>query len=267
MAVENGSLTILDDSNRVLRYSAKGQLLAEYALPAGMKSEQVQHLAGSGGKVKLWAQNSHEFDLEALPAAVDLAESSQAKTGKGLGPGIAAPDRKIVVAAYGLFGSARLVGFDKQSNLYILVEDLYDATPDKLGVEMSIRKYAPSGALLGVARLPSEQSIMFPNRPVEVTGDGKVYAMIAAKGTLSVYAVTLGASYQPKAYRLPLDEGLRAANAASPAALPAQTQPAAVTSFYRVNVFNHARAMTTVAWVWRSGYDWINADFNSGLDP
>jgi hypothetical protein len=275
---DNGNLTILDDTNRTMRYAKDGRLLNETNLPGGMKTEQVYRLAESNGKPMLWAQNSHEFNLEALPDAVNWAES---ENGKGLGPGIAAPDgtrwvaigggdwtqgvfmtpdgsQEITIEAYGLLGSARLVGFDQQSNLYILVEDLYDETPDKLGVELTIRKYAPDGKLLGVARFP-QQSLVPSHRPVEVTSDGRVYAMIAGKQAVSIYAVTLGAGYTPKAWRAPLDQG-DATNDSSP------IQPKAFTSLSRSQVYNRARTMTLAAWTWYSSYDWTNAEFAGGQD-
>jgi hypothetical protein len=280
IAWDNSDLTILDDTNRILRYANDGRMLNETKLPAGMKTEQVYRLDESSGKQKLWVENSREFNSDALPESGDWAEP---KNGKGLGSGIAAPDgtrwvamggdwtqgifmtpdgsRKIAIEAYGLLGSARLIGFDRQSNLYILVEDLYDETPDKLGVELTIRKYAPGGKLLGVAKFPQGQSVVPSRRPVEVTSDGSVYAMIAGKQAVSIYAVTLGASYTPKAWRVPLDQGGETNESL-------QTQPKAfITSLRRVDVFTRAKKMIQAAWIWRSSYDWINADSSlSGLD-
>ncbi|MDW8101185.1 MAG: hypothetical protein RML36_17065 [Anaerolineae bacterium] len=267
----SGSLYVLDDSNRILNYSVEGFLLGEYRLPTGIDAHQVYKLATSDSRVKIWAQNYHEFDLGFLPSSVDLE--------KQIGPGILAPDGKrwiamysgwtqgilmttdgsaeITIEANGLFGSARLVGFDKEGNIYVLVEDLYDEAPDKLGVEMTIRKYAPNGKLLGVARLPSEEFVMPPTRPVEVTEDGKVYAMVPGIEAVSIYAVELGTSYRTKAYRLPLDGPMTNEEQATQA-------PAAITtSLNRYQVFDRARIMTNTSWVWRNDYDWFNAEWFS----
>lgn len=272
-----GSLYILDDSDRILNYSVEGFLLDEYQLPTGIDAHQVYRLAASESGVKIWAQNYHEFDLDSLPSSVDLEETL--KAGKQIGPGILAPDGKqwiamdggwtqgifvttnesaeIIIEANGLFGSARLVGFDMEGNIYVLVEDLYDETPDILGVEITIRKYAPSGKLLGVARLPSEEFVMPPRRPVEVTEDGKVYAMIPGKEAVSIYAVDLGTNYHTRAYRLPLDGFVTNEEQATQA--PAVT----TTSLNRYQVFDRARTMTNTSWVWRNDYDWFNAEWFS----
>jgi hypothetical protein len=193
-----------------------------------------------------------------------------------MGPGIPAPDgrkwaaqfggwteglflstdgsSRIRVQAQGLFGSARLVGFDAQGNVYLLVEDLYDENPRKLGVELTLRKYSPDGSLLGVVRLPAEEFAMFPGRPVELGPDGRVYVLVPRQKTVSVYAVQLGESYTSKAYRVPLDQ---------PGSMTASPGEVGIAALGRKEVFERARTMANLTWTWRSNYDWFNGEWFS----
>lgn len=272
-------LYILDDNNQILQFSDEGFLNNKYQLPKGVDTHQIYRLAATNnGGVKIWVQNYHEFDLVSLPLSVDLEEFLK-EGKKQIGPGIASPTGKrwvvmgggwtqgllvatdgsaeITIEANGIFGSARLAGFDKEGNIYVLVEDLYDETPGKLGVEMTIRKYAPSGNLLGVARLPSEEFVMVPMRPVEVTQEGRIYAMVPGKESVSIYEVELGASYLTIAYRLPLAGSVTSEEQVS------QPSASVTTSLNRHQVFDRARTMTNTSWVWRNDYDWFNAEWFS----
>lgn len=274
LVFSDGALFVLDDSNHVFKVSITGAVQREYKLPDGLASHQVYRLISYGGRVRIWAENYHDFDLEALPASVDLEASLKAT--KQVGPGIASPDgrrwvgefagltegvlkdlgsgQEIRVKAYGVFGSARLVGFDQSGNLFVLVEDLYDEKGN-IGVETTLRKYAPDGSLVGVARLPNEQFAMEPKRPAEVTPDGSVYILVPTRRSAHVYHVALGKTFSRKAFRpLPPAGPLSSSSGGS----SGEVGTLALSRYY---VYDRARTMANTTWTWRNAYDWFNGEW------
>jgi hypothetical protein len=171
------NLYILDDNNRILQVSYAGELAHEYKLPPGLASHQVYRMVSRpNGKVSLWTAFYRVFELDRLPATVDLEAGVWQKDRRGRGiqsPGgdrwigeagdltfgqLVTDDGKktVTVHARGFFGSMRLIGFERGlSQMYMLVEDLYD-NAGQLGVELSVQRYHPNGRLTGSARVPLE---------------------------------------------------------------------------------------------------------------
>ncbi|HEY3229128.1 MAG TPA: hypothetical protein VGJ87_07910, partial [Roseiflexaceae bacterium] len=102
------NLYILDDDNRVLRVSYSGELLQEYKLPPGLASHQVYRLVSRpNGKVFLWTAYYREFDLERLPASVDLEAGVWQKDRRGRG--IQSPGGDQWIGEAGALTSGQLV--------------------------------------------------------------------------------------------------------------------------------------------------------------
>lgn len=209
---------ILDANERVLHVSYRGELIREYPLPLGLPHFSVHRLSSNAsGKVMIWASKYREFDLENLPASVDLEEGVAEKDFRL--SGITAPNRQrwfgeldglgshsilttkdrtitATVEARGVFGTARLVGFDQGSRPYMLLEDLYDDPEGKLGVELTVRQYGHTGRLTGIVRLPGEDFALPPKKFVEVSLDGTLYAMVPELEGTTIYHVRLGQNYR-----------------------------------------------------------------------
>ncbi|MDQ7794721.1 MAG: hypothetical protein RDU89_10000 [bacterium] len=265
---------VLDDSNQVFKVSPDGRLLEEYLLPEGMCSYQVYRLVAEGDRVRLWVQNYHEFDLDELPSSVDL--DAFMNENKQVGPGITSPDgtrwvaqfagltegwlvnldtgKTIRIEANGLFGSARLVGFDGKGHVYLVVEDLYDEEAG-LGVEVTLRKYAPDGTLAGVAVMPSDLAFV-PRRLAEVTPDGEIFVMVPRLAEVEVHRLTPGSQSASGASRPVLDSagGLSQKPESGESTIQSDWMP-------RYQVYNRAVEMTTVSWTWYGSYNWFNREW------
>lgn len=204
------SLYVLDDDNWIRVYSLKGELQREVQLPEGLATYQVLRLgAHPSGQVSLWVQNYQELMLDELPSHFTPADSPRQVSDKL--KGVAVPGEKRLygeldgngvlirstdgtvemrVEAGQQFGSARMIAFDQRGDLYVLVEGLYP-NGNKVGVELTARRYNQKGEMTGTARLPAEVFAIVPNRPVEVTPEGKVYMMTPLADGLSVYEVKM----------------------------------------------------------------------------
>lgn len=266
LLVTRDAIYVLDDDNRVLQFAHDGSLTRAVALPDGMPTYEVFRLAESqSGKVQLWVGGYQVFDLNALPAQVDLEASQLSKdhTRRGvasplgqrwIGEGdvsgrfIVGGQRDIPIETYGAFGSARIIGFDRQDQAYAVVEDLFD-NGSRTGVELSVRRYNPGGLLSGAARIPAERFVLAPRRAVEAAQDGTVYVMVPGADNLSLYRVILGRGYhtliRPPSSASSLSGGH--AGLASPSAWG--------TSYTRGQVIDRANQLTTLAWTWHTGYD------------
>ncbi|MFL5802231.1 MAG: pre-peptidase C-terminal domain-containing protein [Roseiflexaceae bacterium] len=274
-------LYILDDDNRVLRVSLAGKPVQEYKLPPGLASHQVYRMvSGPKGKVSLWTANYHVFDLEQLPATVDLEAGAKKKDRHGRG--IQSPsgdqwigeagdlfsgqlvtsDGKKTVAIHtrGQFGSMRLLGFDRStSQLYTSVEDLYDKA-GRLGVELSMQRYHSNGQLTGAARIPVETFVISPYRPVEVTDNGALYVMVPAKDGTTIYRVELGQTYRSvipdrSIQPIALPEASNQTSSGQPKIATAAISPAATSSLTRRQVRTQGYAMADTTWTWHTTYD------------
>lgn len=271
MHASSEGLYVLDDTDKIIKVTWAGATLAEYELPQGMHAHQVYRLATQDTHTVLWAQNYHEFDVEALPPSVDL--DGYLNTSKQVGPGITSPDgrrwvgqfagptegilrdlatdREIRIRAHGVLGSARLVGFDAAGHIYMLVEDLFDEKGSPR-VELSLHKYSPNGSLAAVARFPDD-FVFVPRKPVEVSPSGTVYVMLPRANTVDLYTVVMGQSSPRKAHRpLPRPEPLHQAGG-----------DIGILALSRKGVYDRAAAMTTVSWTWRSAYEWFNGEWFS----
>ncbi len=267
-------LYILDDNNRILELTNKGLLIREVALPPGLTTNQVYRLYnasldGRADRVRVWAANYREFDLDQLPSSVDLEVGVNEKdfhlsgitapngqrwmgqAGDMTASSLTTKDSRVTaeITANGIFGTARLIGFDQASQPYMQVEDLYD-DHDTLGVELTVRRYGAAGQLTGVARLPGETLTIPSTRYVEVMADGTLYVMLPTKQGTSLYHVTLGQSYTSVANRL-MD--LR------PAPADASNAPdLAPSPLTRREARDRGYAMSSTIWTWHyPRYDYL----------
>ncbi|MBK8906973.1 MAG: hypothetical protein IPM60_03450 [Rhodospirillales bacterium] len=80
----------------------------------------------------------------------------------------------IDIETDGYLAAAELLGVDAQGHYYLLVEDLAEGA-GAFDVRTVVRKYSPSGELVGTARVPLETTDVLPNRFVTVTADGNLY--------------------------------------------------------------------------------------------
>ncbi len=202
------SMYILDSDHRILNVDYGGTLLRAYALPPGLLADQVYRLYNPPGsnRVVLWAANYRQFDLANLPSSVDL------QAGVGIKDfslsGIAAPNGQrwrgqlggvtasnlsttdnrtsVDIEAKGIFGTARLIGFDQAAQPYMLVEDLYDAK-GTLGVEETVRRYSSNGQMTGVVRLSGEEFVLPPTRYVVINADGSLYVLVPRRNGTTIY--------------------------------------------------------------------------------
>ena len=279
--VTQRAMYLLDDDNRILELDFDGALLRAIALPSGMPTHEVFRLVEApGGAVKVWAGGYQDFELDGLPQQVDLEAPLLAKghTRGVLSPGrqrwrgeMSGPisgrlvvdqrndqrtgetnderndERTIDLATYGTFGSARIIGFDRRGQAYVLFEDLYDGG-GRIGVELSIRRYNGDGLMTGAARVPFERFAIAPRRTAEVAPDGTVYVMVPGATAVSIYRLDLGLDYHSL---IPARPAPRSSGVGSRSPRPLTWG----TSLTRGQVMDRANQIQTTGWYWHNTYD------------
>ncbi|MCL6451026.1 MAG: PPC domain-containing protein [Acetobacteraceae bacterium] len=299
MAATGGHIYLLDWSDRVFDLDAKGRLLRVVPLPRGMSCLEVHRLvpaAGRPGEIVLWCQNYLSFPLDGLPAEVDpeLWGKKGLELSQGVfparAPGGAAAralrfsDQNRVDLVDGLgrslgrvepvgggIGSALLTAVDSAGRAYVLVEEVGELSPT-VQVELSLRVLSPAGAAVGAVRLPLEDMVNVPHKPVEVTPAGEVYCLVPGREAVSVYRATPGASYHSR---------LRKPGSAAPAGPPggewardtagggpSHDEAGTAAVYYgkfkgypipqdRAGVRSRALQCCDYAWTWYSKYDYL----------
>jgi hypothetical protein len=203
---------LLDSNAFVFKIDLMGNLIHKYDLPTGLGSLGVYKITESSGQVVLWVENYQELQLNNLPLQYRMdgkpnsqsftdnvksadntkykAEYIDYKNGKIQ----ASNGTNISLSMDQAFGSAMIYEFDNNNNIYILEEELADPCPVVI-TEVTLHEYSNSGQDKGVVKLPTEDYISWPNKPVYVTPDGTVYMMVVKKDSLDIYQVALGKSY------------------------------------------------------------------------
>jgi hypothetical protein len=125
------SLYILDDDNRVLQVSYTGELTLEYKLPPGLASHQVYRLLSRpNGKVLLWTAYYRMFDLDRLPASIDLEAGVWQKERRGRG--IQSPGGDLWIGEAADLTAGQLVTDDGRKTIDIPARLLWVHAPDWL---------------------------------------------------------------------------------------------------------------------------------------
>jgi hypothetical protein len=259
------ALYVLDSTNRVLELDRSGVVVRESALPRGLPSTEVIRLAENAGRVLVWIGGYKEFDLQNLPAEIDLESYTDAKNRSRRG--VTAPDGRrwigeaggifsttdgassFKIATRGAFGAARLMGFDAMGRPYLTAEDL-DPKSKVVKVEWSLRRFESDGSAR-VARLPLEELAMAPHRPADVAADGTVYVMLPRPAATTIYRVTLGTSY--RSTNAP--QGAFAPTTSGGSKMPSVAANMSV-SLNRKQVAARAAEMADVQWTWHTSYNY-----------
>jgi hypothetical protein len=177
-------------------------------------------------------------------------------------------DIPIVVKA--TLGSARIAGLDKAGQIYVVVEDVL-ASGSRSVVEVTVQRYDPAGQLTGVARLPFEEFVAQPARPVEVQPDGSVYVLVPRADATTVYRVELGSTFddydswtrpapQPAPIEAPHLRSSDIQEADVVDAPEAGTQALDYTIHSRLDTLKRARRMAAPdgdMWAWYPCYEWV----------
>lgn len=278
--VDAGRVYVLDAKN-VFVVDRKGALVGQYPLPEGLEAKFVSRLTRRGNaQITLWLVDGAELALNSLPAKYDIVSQTSIKdenngydTGigrvrtriLGLNEGrIDLPDRGVqipVISHGGALGGIRIVGSDGYGAIYALVEELVDPAP-VVAVELTIRKYLPTGTLAGVAKLPLPEFVNYPNRTVEVMPNGDVYVMIPRSDVVQVSAVQLGTWYKSeltvmrdKLAAYDDDRSVRVLQSIAWGVKRSGTGQG--TSLSRSQVRSRAITMANTTWTWHNTYDYL----------
>ncbi|MBS4537655.1 hypothetical protein GOQ27_04220 [Clostridium sp. D2Q-11] len=101
---------------------------------------------------------------------------------------------EIDVAFEELYGSINIHNITKEGYIYTSVEDVADTS--KILVEHTIRKYNKTGKLEGIAAIPMERYISFPNKYMNVTNNGDIYIMIIEENQVIISKVNLDKNFK-----------------------------------------------------------------------
>lgn len=213
--VYKNEIYILDSNAFIFKTDLNGDLIQKYKLPDGMGSLRVYRLLVDNGEVVLWSENYVEIPLNNMPSKYEISESGkdviltdskgissikesriQAKCISNMKTELKSSDgvTTIPIETTQAFGSAMVSAFDKNQNTYVLVEELADPCP-MVATEVTLKCYDKKGSLSGVAKLPIEDFDSYPNRPIDVTNDGKIFLLVPSKENVTIYSVELGKSY------------------------------------------------------------------------
>jgi hypothetical protein len=90
----------------------------------------------------------------------------------------------IPITVKHLLGSVVFLGTDRRGNIYVAIEELLEDFP--VTVEKTVRKYDPSGQLLGTARVPIERYYAHPRRDVVVDMTGNIYQLVPTEDRVKI---------------------------------------------------------------------------------
>lgn len=200
---------ILDSNALVHELTIQGELLKSYSLPEGVGNLVVHQLVEKNGEVVLWLENYIEFPLNNLPKKLNVDDYITSEVrGVELPNGskvygeyhdfkhghIYSSDGEIdiLIATDQAFGSLFIAGYDDQSNIYVIVEELADPSP-YIMTEVTLRRYNQEGKLTGVAKVP--ESVAYTQRFAKISPDGTVHLMVVNTDKVMVYNVDLGERY------------------------------------------------------------------------
>ncbi len=267
-------LYVLDDSNRVIVLDSSGTLDRKISLPPRLPTNEVYRLVqDANGTIQVWADGYQQFPLSALPQNLDVRAVAEneaignrgvtSPTGKKWAGALISPlgaaffigggATRVPISTHGLFGDARLAGFDAAGDAFVVVDDLFDNAPrmPETGLEMSVRRYDSAGQMTGAARIPFERFVLSPRRVVEPAPDGSAYVLVPTATAAVIYHVRLGADYQsqiptrvmPNGTNPPRPNGLASARAD-------------ITDS-RHTVYNNAWTMANSTWAMHATYDYF----------
>lgn len=262
--VHEDKLFVLDSNAVVFEVGLDGKLIEEHPLPNGLGSMSVHRLTISDGEIVLWTENYAEISLDAK------AEFAEKEFSKSKDRGVQNIDGKKLYGEAGdfksghiksqdgsvnidilteqAFGSVSIIGFDAESNIYALVEELADPSP-VIATEVTLRRYDKKGQMTGVVAFPD--FVKFPAKPAEVTEAGDAYLLVPTEDAVIVYKAVFGRSYKS---RLP-EIRERAVAAARAEAITSALSTYLGSPVTRATARTRAYNMTTTSWTWKTQYD------------
>jgi hypothetical protein len=145
----------------------------------------------------------------------------------------------------GPLGSAVPVGFDDSGNAYVLVAELVNTPGRGIGVDLTVRRFAPDGTALGRARVPVRGRSTNPTRVVTIAPNGDAFALFTEETVTLVVALEWQATLAalPPVLRLP-EVGVAAAVNDIPACRDA-TRNTAYYNYYDSQWYCAAANMST----------------------
>ena len=217
VAVFEQVIYVLDAlGQRVSAFRENGDLLQTFGLPDTIELNGTVTLTIGGPDDIRVSTGAREARLDAAqarggtPAAVEMAGARSVATPEGVvtataargaddrivlrlegGPGLAARGgaQALKIASTGFLAGARLLGIDSLGRIFVLVDELpADGT---LAPRTVVKRFSPAGELTGQAVVPLEGAVYVPNRPVTVTEDGSVFALIPGADEVALVEVDL----------------------------------------------------------------------------
>ncbi|MCL7453405.1 MAG: hypothetical protein M8467_10200 [Anaerolineae bacterium] len=183
---------------KVLRFTADGNLLATYDIPEGLGPESgLTGLAvGDQGEILLefmmGAEVAQLVDARGVvePAPLSgythegkLYKARQSGSWTSAGT-IVAGSARIEVTVPNLLAGLRILGFAPAGNLYAVVDEMV-STPT-VWVDQTVHLYGPAGELLGMARVPVAERYTYVQNGLAVGPDGCVYALLTRPDQVEV---------------------------------------------------------------------------------
>jgi hypothetical protein len=194
---------------KVLRFTADGNLLATYDIPDGLGPEGgLTGLAvGDHGEVllefEMGAQVAQLVDaqgaLEPSPLSGYTHERKLYKArqfGSWTSAGnIVAGSTRIEATGPNLLAGLRILGFGPAGSFYVVVDEMV-STPT-VWVDQTVRLYGPGGKLLGLARVPVAEQYTYVQNGLAVGPDGRVYALLTHPERVDVVRLGFSAELDP----------------------------------------------------------------------
>lgn len=280
----SGNVIFVQDSDEnIYALNNKGEVNKIFKLPFGVGSLDVLNLhpQPNSGLI-LWLINNFEFRISELPWNLELKDIKGNRLARGLKrpdgikflseylgvrDGIVRSiDNNVVIpiqASLGTFGSAKIVSFDQNNNIYLLIEELGNTYP-QVSVELTLRRYNKDGKATGIARLPLEEMSMIPNKIVDINQRGEVFILVPKNTVLVICKVELGRKFTSQIGKWCVSKGSPDAIKDPNINLHSITSSVVYGGFKgypisqtRASVRNRALQMISYGWTWRNRYDFL----------
>jgi hypothetical protein len=194
---------------KVLRFTADGNLLVTYDIPEGLGPEGglTGLAAGDQGEILLefmmGAEVAQLIDARGVVEPAPLsgythegklykARKSGSWTSKGT---IVAGSARIEVTVPNVLTELRILGFTPAGNFYAVVDEMV-STP-AVRVDQTVRLYGPGGELLGLTRVPLAERYAYVQNGLAVGPDGCVYALLTHPERIEVVRLGFSTELEP----------------------------------------------------------------------
>ena len=283
ITVSGNVIFVQDSDENIYALNNKGEVKKIFKLPFGVGSLDVLNLHPQhNSSLTLWLVNNFEFGINELPRNLDLKDIKGNKLARGLkridgikfiseylgvrDGVVRSIDNKVIIpiqASLGAFGSAKIVSFDQNNNIYLLIEELGNTYP-QVSLELTLRSYNKDGKATGIARLPLEEMSMIPNKIVDINQRGEVFILVPKNAELVICKVELGRKFTSQINRWSVSKG--SSNAIKDHSINFQSTTSSVVyggfkgypiSQTRASVRNRAWQMINFSWTWRNRYDFL----------